>query len=288
MIKCYLRQFFGYSIWIFLCIIVDRANWSVDQFILGAVSGTISVSIYSVASHISSMFVNLSTAISNVLLPKVSKMIANNAKDEQITDEFIKVGRIQYYIIFLIASGFVLLGKEFIIAWAGQEFVNSYYITIILIIPLGITLIQCLGVSIMQAKNMHKFRSILLICIAIVNIAISIPLAKKYDAIGSTIGTSLSLIIGDVFIINIYYYKKVGINVIKFWKEILTMTVPFLFSILIIITIMKFVTLHGFLNVIVFGFLYTTLYSIVCNIFVMNEYEKSIINKIVKKCINKK
>ena len=80
--KILFKEILGFSFFIFLGVVVDKINWSVDQFVLGAVCGTVSVSIYSVASQINSLFVNLSTAISGVLLPKVSKMIANNATNE--------------------------------------------------------------------------------------------------------------------------------------------------------------------------------------------------------------
>lgn len=281
------KTILGYSIWIFLGVIVDKVNWSVDQFVLGSVAGTVAVSIYSAASTINTLFINLSTAINTVLLPKMSKMVAKNASNEDLTKEFIKVGRIQYIIIFLMCSGLIMFGKEFFIAWVGQDFINSYYIAIILIVPLCIPLIQNLGISIMQAKNMHKFRSILLLFIAIANIAISIPLAKAYQGIGSAIGTSLSLIIGNIIIINIYYYKKVGINVIKFWKEIFKMTIPFVIPVTLILIIMNFTTLHGYKYLIIFGGIYTILYLITVYCLVMNNYEKNIINKLLKK-INKK
>lgn len=277
------KTILGYSIWIFLGVIVDKVNWSVDQFVLGSVAGTVAVSIYSAASTINQLFVNLSSAINSVLLPKMSKMVARNASNEEITNEFIKVGRIQYLIIFLMCSGLVMFGKEFFIAWVGEKFINSYYIAIILIIPLCVPLIQNLGISIMQAKNMHKFRSLLYFFIAIANIGISIPLAKAYQGIGSAIGTSLSLIIGNIIIINIYYYKKVGINVIKFWKEIFKMTIPFIIPIIIILIIMNFITLHGYKHLIVFGGIYTILYCITVYYLVMNKYEKNIINKVLKR-----
>lgn len=277
------KTIFSYSFFIFLGVIVDKVNWSVDQFVLGAVSGTIAVSLYSIASQINTLFVNLSTAVSSVLLPKTSKMIAKKASDEEITGEFIKVGRIQYLIIFLMASGFTLFGKEFIMAWAGKEFATSYYIAIILILPLCVPLIQNLGLSIMQAKNLHKFRSILLALIAIANIFISIPLAKAYGGIGSAIGTSLSLIIGNIIILNIYYYKKVGINVIEFWKSIIKMTIPMIIPILAIVILMHIVILHGYTNLIVFGGLYTILYCLTCYFLVMDDYEKNIVNKVLIK-----
>lgn len=277
------KEIFGYSFFIFLGVIVDKVNWSVDQFVLGAVSGTIAVSLYSVASQLNSLFINLSTALSSVMLPKMSKLVAKNVSSDEITNEFIKVGRLQYLIVFLMASGLTLFGKEFFIAWAGKEYVTSYYIAIILIIPLCVPLIQNLGVSIMQAKNMHKFRSILLFFIAIANIFISIPLAKLYGGIGSAIGTSISLIIGNIIIINIYYQKRVCINVIKFWKEIIKMTIPFIIPIVVILFIMNFITLYGFVHLIVFGSIYTLLYCIVCYLLVMNDYEKNIVNKVLKK-----
>ena len=281
--KALFKIILGYSIWIFLGVIVDKINWSVDQFVLGSVAGTVAVSVYSAASTINQLFINLSTAISSVLLPKMSKMIANNASNEEITNEFIKVGRIQYYIVFLMASGLTLFGKEFFIAWVGKDFIKSYYIAIILIIPLCIPLIQNLGISIMQAKNMHKFRSILLFGIAIANVCISIPLAKAYEGIGSAIGTSLALIIGNIIIINIYYYKKVGIDVIKFWKTIIEMTVPFILPVFIAIELKHTTELYGYTHVIVLGGIYTFLYSIVCYFFVFNNYEINIINKILIK-----
>ena len=277
------KEIFTYSIFIFIAVIVDKINWSVEQFILGAVSGTTAVSLYAVASQLNTLFINLSTAISGVMLPKMSKMIANNATNDEITNEFIKVGRLQYFVVFLMVSGLVLFGKEFIITWAGKDFETSYYIAIILIIPLSVPLIQNLGLSIMQAKNMHKFRSIMCAIIAIINIVISIPLAKYYGGIGSAIGTSISLIVGNIIIMNIYYQTKVGINIIKFWKQILRMLLISFFPIIIILILMCFIKLHGYIYLIVFGSIYTVIYFITSYFVIMNDYEKNMINKVVRK-----
>lgn len=277
------KEIFGYSIWIFLGIIVDKVNWSVDNFVLGAISGTVAVSVYSLAAIINQLFINLSTAISGVLLPKVSKMVAQNASDEKITEEFIKIGRIQYLIIFLMVSGLILVGKEFFNIWAGKGYEDAYYISLILIIPLCIPLIQNLGISIIQAKNRHKFRSIMLICISIINIIISIPLAQKYSGIGAAIGTSISLLLGNGIIMNIYYYKKIKINIIKFWKNIFKMTIPGIILLTVMLLFIQFTQLKGIISILIYGGLYTLMYCIVSYAFSMNKYEKNIINSFIKK-----
>lgn len=286
--KSLFKIIFGYSFFIFLGVIVDKINWNVDNFVLGAVSGTIAVSVYSLASTLNQLFCNLSTAVSGVLLPKMSKMVATKSSNEELTKEFIKVGRLQYLIIFLMASGLVLVGKEFFNIWAGAGYEDAYYISLLLVLPVCIPLIQNLGISIMQAKNMHKFRSVLYVAIAIANVFISIPLAKKYEGIGTAIGTAISLLIGNGLIINIYYYKKVGINVLRFWKEIIKMTIPFIIPLAIIIIIMYFVKLSGIVSIIVYGGIYTILYCIVAYLLVMNEYEKSIVDKVFIKLHLKK
>ncbi|MBO6195198.1 MAG: oligosaccharide flippase family protein [Bacilli bacterium] len=286
--KLLFKKILGYSIWVFLAVIVDKINWSVDQFVLGAVSGTIAVSIYSTASTLNTLFINLSTAISGVMLPKMSKMVAKNASNDELTKEFIKVGRIQYLITFLMATGLILFGKEFIIAWVGKKFETSYYVALILILPLCVPLIQNLGLSIMQAKNKFKFRTISMTIMSIFNVIISIFLAKKYGPIGSAVGTAISLIIVNIISINIYYYCIIKINIIQFWKEIIKMTFPLFIPIGIIIITMHFVTLHGYYCLFIFGGIYTILYVLVSYLLVMNNYEKTIINKVLIKLHLKK
>ena len=85
--------------------------------------------------------------------------------------------------MFLITSGFILVGKEFIIWWVGKDFIDTYYVTLLLIVPAFFSLIQNLGLSIMQAKNKFKFKSLSTFIMSFFNIIISVFLAKKYGAI---------------------------------------------------------------------------------------------------------
>lgn len=277
------KKIFNYSFYIFLNIIVDRVNWSTDQFVLGIFAGTTSVSIYSIASKINEMFIRLSSAISGVLFPKVSKMVAANASDKELTNEFIKIGRLQYLVVFLMTSGLALLGKIFFVAWVGEKYIESYYVSLLLIIPLTIPLIQNLGISILQAKNIHKFRSILYLFVAIANIIISIPLAKYYGAIGAAFGTSISLIIGNIIIINIYYYKKAHLDILRFWKEIIKMTIPNIIPISLMILFVKFTNMLGWTGFVVYGIIYCILYAIIAYLFVINDYEKELLRNILKR-----
>ncbi len=277
------RIILGYSIWIFLAVIVDKVNWSVDNFILGAVSGTIAISIYSIASTINQLFISLSTAISGIMLPKVSKMIAQNASKEKLTREMIKVGRIQNYIIFLMCSGLVLFGKDFIIIWAGTGFEESYYVALLLVIPISIPLIQNLGLSIMQAMNKYKFKAVSTMIMSIINIIISIFFAKKWGATGAALGTCISLVVCNIVIINIYYYICLKLDIIKFWKSIIKQSIPFIIPILAIMIIMNITTFTGIMSFILYGSFYVIFFIITAYCFSMNSYEKEIVSNVLLK-----
>lgn len=278
------KEIFSYSFFIFLNVIVQKVNYSVDHFVLGAVSGTIAVSIYSVAGQFSNLFRNIASSCSNVMLPKISKMISRNSSDEELSNEFIKLGRLQWYIIFLILSGFIIFGKQFIYFWVGDSYNTSYYIALILLIPESFVLVQNIGVYIMQIKKKHKFKAIVATITAILNLIISIPLAKMYSGIGSAIGTCLALIVCNLIIINIYYQKKVGLNIIKFWKNILLISLPNIVLFLVFyFTINKYFLSISIQYFVVFISLYSILYFIISVNISFNDYEKNFINSILKK-----
>ena len=286
-----IKEISGYSFFIFLNIVVDKIYWATDQFILGAVSGTVAVAIYSVGSTMSTYYISFSTAISGVFLPKVTKMVTQNASDKEISDLFIKAGRIQYIIMTFILSGFIIVGKEFINVWAGENYTEAYYIAIVVMIPLTIPLIQNLGITILQAKNMHKFRSSVYIGIAMLNVIASIPLAKAFGGVGAALASGIAIIIGNIIIINIYYYKKIKIDIPKFWKSIMFMTVPVVISLCLGFLLSNFISIGGYIGIAIKGIIFSIIFLILMWIIGMNKYERDLvkvpINRFKKRIIKR-
>lgn len=69
------------------------------------------MAIYSVGSQFNQYFMNMSTAVSNVFIPRVNRLVAEN-KDNTVLDQlFIRIGRIQYMILSAVLVGYLLYGK---------------------------------------------------------------------------------------------------------------------------------------------------------------------------------
>jgi len=278
-----LKQISKYSFFVFLGTIVDQIYWGSGQLILGVFSGTIAVAIYAIAIQFTRYFMNFSTAINGVFLPKITQMVARDASDKDVSDMFIKVGRIQYIVVGLIMSGFLLYGRRFISLWAGYGFIMAYYIAIIIMIPLSIPLIQNMGIVVLQAKNKHKVRSIIYLCIAILNIIISLGLSRFLGAFGPAISTAISLFIGNIVIINTYYYKKIHIDIPKFWKNIGKMTIPIGISLLIGMIGNLLVSEISIIILVLKVFFYTIIYGLCMWLIGMNASEKNLFESILLK-----
>ena len=220
-----LREIAVYSFWIFLNAIMDRVYWSTGQFVLGATSGTVAISVYAVAIALHGYYMLFSTGIAGVFLPRITSMLSRKCTDSQISDLFIKVGRIQFAIMSVVLSGFLVFGRQFIDLWAGNGYGDSYIITVIFFVALFIPLVQNLGITILQARNQMKFRSLLYIVIAVVSLVFQVVLSRYYGGIGCAIAVGGALILGQGLVMNIYYHKVQKIDIVRFWAETLRMSV---------------------------------------------------------------
>ena len=277
----FLKEVSIYSFWIFLNVIMDRIYWSTGQFVLGMVRGTVAVAVYALAVHLHSMYMMFSTAISTVFLPKITSLVTKGQSEKTVSDIFIKTGRIQYVMMAFILSAFIVFGRSFIIIWAGRNYEEAYIICLLFFIPLTVPLIQNLGITILQARNQMKFRSIVYIIIALASFVISIPLAIFYSGIGCAIATASALVAGQIIVMNIYYYRKQAIDIPRFWREIGRMSiVPFIFVVASFVVALSFnIEISSYHSL----FLYATLYS-VCYIPIfwttsLNTYERELIIK---------
>ena len=142
----FLKEVSIYSFWIFLNAIMDRIYWSTGQFVLGIYKGSVAIAIYAVAIQLESMYMLFSTAISSVFLPKVTSLVSRGANEREISNLFIRTGRIQYIVMSFILSAFIVFGKQFIYLWAGEGYEDAYYLSLMFFVPLTIPLIQNLGI----------------------------------------------------------------------------------------------------------------------------------------------
>lgn len=93
------REMVGFSGFVFLGSIVDMLFWATDKLILGALVGSAVVSVYQIGGTFNTMIMQFSASFSNVLAPKITRMVVKETSSSQLTDLLIKVGRLQFYVV---------------------------------------------------------------------------------------------------------------------------------------------------------------------------------------------
>lgn len=282
-----LKEMWVFTFYIFISQIIDQVNWSVDKFLLGRMIGTGAVAVYGVGGQINSMYLQFSTSVSNVFIPSVNKIVAETNDNDKLTKIFTKVGRIQFIIMMLILSGFVFVGLAFVEFWAGKEYIEAYYVTLFLIVPVTIPLIQNLGIEIQRAKNMHKSRSFVYLVISVCNIFISIPLIRVFGATGAAMGTALALIAGNIVFINWYYHSRIKLNMFFFWKNIIKIFPALILPIACGVIIKYVIGVDSFLEIVLFAGLYSIIYAASMWFIGFNEYEKQLVRGMLHKIIKR-
>ena len=268
---------------------MNNIYWGTGQFILGMVSGTIQVAIYAIAMQFMNMYMQFSNAISGVLLPKVTMMVANGATKIELTNLMIKIGRLQYIVIGYILVMFFLVGKEFIYLWAGENYLSAYPMILILMIGLLIALVQNAGIAILQAMNLNRYRMTAYTIIAVINIFTSVVLAKMYGGLGCAISTAVALLISTGLIMNRYYHKRIGIDIPLFWKNIIHM-MPSAFILIVLVEIfqMNISLEYSWLYFVIKVIIYTLIYMILMYFIGMNGYEKNLCRNAICKVLRVK
>lgn len=283
----FLKEVALYSFWIFLNVIMDRIYWSTGQFVLGAFAGPAAVAVFAVAIQLQHMYMSFSTAISGVFLPKVTAMTVNDSSGRAISDLFIKMGRIQYCVMALVLSGFILFGRQFINLWAGNGYENAYVIALLFFVPLTVPLIQNLGITILQARNQMKFRSLLYLVISLVSFATQIPLAKRYGGIGCACAVAGALVLGQIIVMNVYYQVRQKINIVRFWVEIVKMSVVPAVLMVVGYKVLQLYEINGWASLCVGILAYLVVYLPLFFYISMNRYERNMILDPLRKILKR-
>lgn len=270
----------SFSVYIFLWSIVDQLNWQIGRIILSNTSGSAAVAVFAVGTQFCMMFLIFSTSLSGVFVPGVYKLVHENEALKKITDLMIKVGRLQFYIVFFIWLGFVVFGKQFINMWAGAQYDEAYWVALLMMTPVIIALTQNIGIEILRAYNKHQLRTWLHLFIAVVNVWFSYVLAERYGIIGCSVGTCIATFLSSTVVANLIYIYVIKLEIKRFFVELLTMWKAVLLSGLVGVLIMEYAVINSWNSFVLYVLCFSVAYGLIFILFALNDYEKGLLKQI--------
>ena len=282
--KSVAKDLFNFSFWVFFINIAQRLRLNIIPTILGVFCGTKEIAIFSVAMNLEGFIYIFSNALNGLFMPKVSRMINSENASSELTDLMIKVGRIQLYIVGFIIVGLFGLGQSFIHLWIGDSFSKTYYVMVFLVVLYFISMTQQIGTTVSYVVNEVKYNSIFAITTSVLSLIIALCVAPKWGAIGCGFAVFVALLVNNI-LMNIFYYRKLKLDIRKFFYKCHLKILPCLILFLFILLFVEHsIKVDSWYMLFALGFVYTIVFFSVLFFFVMNDYEKNlIISSILRK-----
>ncbi len=223
-----MREILGFSIFIFLMLVVSQIENNAGRIILSNTLGATSVTVFSYGLEFYTYAALLSKGVSDTFSPKMNALIVKGeAKEADKT--FLRASFLQMSILLLLVGGFAVVGRDFLALWLSNgglsdaEFHQIYWIALLNLLLWCIPLSQSVGVEIQRASNKHKFLSFSLFVLALLSLPISILLTlylpESYRIYGPLIGNAFFVVLGYWILSNVYYKKVLSLSIGSYFLD---------------------------------------------------------------------
>lgn len=147
-----LRNFLWYNN---LDVAVRMVSRKVDVLLIGKLIGTEAVAIYQIGVRVSAILAKAANPLYQSIYPELANLLAkgNDVGAKKMAMKFVgylAVASVTFY------TGFIIFGKQAIVVGFGDEFLGSYLVTAIYLIPVMIATITTPLAPMMLAKGLNK------------------------------------------------------------------------------------------------------------------------------------
>lgn len=265
----------------FIQTIVNQANSNVDQFIIGIKLTPEQVSFYSIGLFFYGTFSSLTTVPISMYAPQIVKDVTAKVDDNILMEHLIAPSRLITLIGSTVLFGFFVVGRQFISIFYGQQYEVSWYVALIIMIPMMINMSNGILINVLDALNKRMSRSFVLLLTTIANIILTVLWIDLWGIIGACLATAVCTIIGQITLMNIYYSRVLKIKVLYlYYRTYKGILIPQIVASVLAFFIGRMVC-NNIVSFLASGFLYVSAFAILFYLFGSqpNEKEK------IKNCI---
>lgn len=215
---------FSFSVWVFIISLAQAFRLTFMPSLLGIFSNSTEISIFSLGMVFEAYLFIISSALSGLFLPKVSRLLHDDDQS-RVQELMTRVGRLQLYIVSPIIIGFVIIGDSFLNLWVGEKFAKTYYVVLFLIATNLISLTQSIANDVVLAANKVKVSALAIFVSSVISLSLAIFLAPEYGAVGCALAFFLGMLL-NLILQNIIYVRKLQLNVLFFFREVHLKVLP--------------------------------------------------------------
>lgn len=215
--KTVLKQIYQYSIYSFIISIAIKVLFFTDSVVIGKLLDVSEVTFYAIPAMLLQYSEKFVYAIVAVLVPVISSNEALGDKNK-IRDIYMLGSRYSLLLSVPMLFIFYTNGANFISIWMGNEYgIRADKVLKILVIGYAFSLPQMIAQGILKGISKHKAFAYILIVEAVANLVISIILVRSHGIEGVAVGTTLPLIVVNIFVVPAYTCYLLKVNLFNYF-----------------------------------------------------------------------
>lgn len=207
--------------------LTNQANNNVDKFVIGVMMSMESVALYSVVQFVFVSFSSLATVPVSMFLPEISKNMAKKLPPMEFTKTLVNPCRLTVAICGTILCGFFAVGQQFINVVYGASKADAWLYALIIMVPMFINMTNAVIINVLDIANKRLVRSLILFGTTVLNIVLTVIFLYFWGIIGAVIATAVSLVIGNIVIMNIYYRRTFQIRIFYLYRSAYAGLLPY-------------------------------------------------------------
>lgn len=226
-----LSSLWSYSFTTFILMIAVQIVINTDALVIGAFLSVGLVTFYTLGSSLVSYTATVASSVSTTFTPMASKLDASG-QSGALTRMLLRGTQAMLGLVLPISAALLFRGETFITLWMGPTYGHiSERVLQILMISLFFSMANATAGAIMMAVDKHKPVAIVAVAEALLNLGVSIVLARRLGLYGVAWGTSATMMLTHLFFWPRYVRKELGVPIGLYlwqgWGRILLSTFPF-------------------------------------------------------------
>lgn len=215
-----IRHLLGYSTFIFISNVADRFQFHFDAFVITAFLGLSYVTHYHIGSRIPIYYLMMITSAVALVVPAFSRLEGRNDYG-RIREQYIFVSKLNAILSVFLGGSILIYGKAFIVSWMGADYLDSYAVCVVLVIGLIANTMQITSKNLLYSLSKHKVYAVVVASEGVVNILLSIALIGRYGILGVAMGTTIPMLVTNLFIIPVYTNRVIDLRLSIYAKTML-------------------------------------------------------------------
>ncbi len=195
-----LREVTSFSVFVLLIDWANKINYSIDAIVIGIVLGTPAVAVWSVGQRLAETTQRLTNQLNDILFPNIVDHSASQRTD-RLKMLFLIGTRLSLATVIPLGVALMLMAGPLVRAWVGPDFAGSVVVVQLLALTVVIRVGVATAGTVLKGAEKHQLVAYTNVLTSLVNVGLSVVLAKSLGLRGVAIGTLVPVSFSAIFIL---------------------------------------------------------------------------------------